>query len=244
MRIPVIQGVIDRRILVNFRVRPDSLQPLLPPPFRPKTIRGWGMAGICLIRLKQIRPRHLPAAIGISSENAAHRIAVQWERDGKRHEGVYVARRDSSSHFNTIAGGRLFPGVHHHARFDIHENENSFRIELASDDGKIRMLVDGSRALALPQTSIFESLSEASAFFEAGSVGYSPSINNDEYDGLELRSYQWKVEPLEVRRVESTFFSDTSTFPSGSLEFDCALLMRGIEHEWHDHGRMTAGAST
>jgi hypothetical protein len=22
-------------------------------------------------------------------------------------------------------------------------------------------------------------------------------------------------------------------FPKGSIEFDCALLMRGIEHEWH-----------
>ena len=27
-----------------------------------------------------------------------------------------------------------------------------------------------------------------------------------------------------------------SLFPRGSIEFDCALLMRGIEHEWHGKG--------
>jgi hypothetical protein len=26
---------------------------------------------------------------------------------------------------------------------------------------------------------------------------------------------------------------DEALFPKGSVEFDCALLMRGIEHEWH-----------
>lgn len=34
-------------------------------------------------------------------------------------------------------------------------------------------------------------------------------------------------------RVESSFFKNESLFPSGSVEFDCALLMRGIDHAWH-----------
>jgi len=82
MKIPVIRGVINRRILVNYRVDPDLLVQILPPPFRPKLINGVGMAGICLIRLQQIRPQFLPTAFGVSSENAAHGIAVEWEEDG------------------------------------------------------------------------------------------------------------------------------------------------------------------
>ncbi len=35
MRIPAIRGVIDRRILVNYRVDPSVLAGLLPEPFRP-----------------------------------------------------------------------------------------------------------------------------------------------------------------------------------------------------------------
>ena len=42
---PVIRGLIDRRILVNFRVVPDVLARLLPAPFRPKLVNSAGMAG-------------------------------------------------------------------------------------------------------------------------------------------------------------------------------------------------------
>ena len=80
MRIPVIRGLIDRRILVNYRVDPDVLKKLLPKPFRPKVIKDVGIAGICLIRLAEMRTTGFPGAVGISSENAAHRIAVAWDR--------------------------------------------------------------------------------------------------------------------------------------------------------------------
>src|SRR5437899_2482413 len=79
MKIPVIHGVIDRRLLVNYRVDPDVLAPLLPAPFRPKLVRGYGLVGICLIRLKRVRPTFLPSWLGIASENAAHRAAVEWD---------------------------------------------------------------------------------------------------------------------------------------------------------------------
>ena len=126
MRIPVITGVIDRRILANWRCDPSVLAKLLPAPFRPKLARGYGIAGVCLIRLQAIRPAWAPAGLGISSENAAHRIAVEWDESGTDgravlREGVYIPRRDTSSRFNTLVGGRLFPGVHHHATFDVRE---------------------------------------------------------------------------------------------------------------------------
>ena len=54
------------------------------------------------------------------------------------------------------------------------------------------------------------------------------------FQGLELRCHNWRVEPLEVEDVQSYFFEDESLFPKGSIELDCAMLMRGIEHEWHE----------
>lgn len=143
MRIPVLQGVIDRRLLVNYRVKPEAVAAILPPPFRPKLIRGWAIAGICLIRLRKLRPRMLPAFIGMSSENAAHRIAVEWDDAGGVREGVYIPRRDSNSRFNTMVGGRLFPGVHHHARFVTDESDDHIRIDMTSDDALARVTVCG-----------------------------------------------------------------------------------------------------
>ena len=232
MRIPVVLGTIDRRILVNYQVDPDVLEKILPDPFRPKRIRGKGIAGICLIRLKEIRPRFVPRILGISSENAAHRIAVEWSENGQLKEGVYVPRRDTSSRLNSILGGKLFPGTHHHARFDILEHDQVFRVAFQSDDGDAHLRVEASLAGSLPKGTIFKSLAEASDFFERGSLGYSATEIPGKFDGLELRTNAWQVQPLRVKRVESHFFEDRTHFPKGSVQFDCALLMRGMRHEW------------
>jgi len=240
MQIPIIRGIIDRRILVNFRVDFQVLAKLLPPPFRPKLVNGKGMAGVCLIRLKKIRPRFLPSFLGISSENAAHRIAVEWDQDGKTKEGVFIPRRDTSSRLNTLVGGRLFTGEHNHAAFKVEEKDDHYRIALDSDDGKTHLLVDGHVAQDVPAKSIFGSLKEASDFFERGALGYSVTSKPGQFDGLELHSFNWRVEPLAVDKVESSFFEDAARFPPGSVEFDCALLMRGIDHEWHGKGRLCA----
>jgi hypothetical protein len=52
-------------------------------------------------------------------------------------------------------------------------------------------------------------------------------------DGIELRTHGWRVEPLQVDDVQSSYFSDETRFPRGSVEFDCALVMRNVGHEWH-----------
>ena len=113
-------------------------------------------------------------------------------------------------------------------------------MSLDSDDRTTHVAVEARRVADLPSTSVFHSLQEASSFYEHGSLGYSVTARLGEFDGLELRSMRWQVEPLAVERVESSFFEDTMRFPKGSVEFDCALLMRGIEHEWHAHESLCA----
>ncbi|MBD1426095.1 hypothetical protein [Sphingobacterium arenae] len=73
-------------------------------------------------------------------------------------------------------------------------------------------------------------MDKASAFFEDGDLGYSP--NKRKFDGLRLKAYTWKVKPLDVSAVESSFFENEEIFPKGSVTFDNALLMTNIEHEW------------
>jgi hypothetical protein len=225
--------MIDRRILVNFRVDAGVLARILPPPFRPQlAAKGAGMAGICLIRLKEIRPRWFPSFVGIGSENAAHRISVEWDDQGTTRRGVYIPRRDSSSYLNRLAGGRLFPGVHHHSRFTVSETGDNYRLDMLNGDGT-HVLVEGHLVERLPAGSVFGDLSQASEFFAQGSLGYSATGSDGTYDGLELHTLRWEVEPLAVSRVESSYFDDPSRFPPGSVHFDCALLMRHIPHEWH-----------
>ena len=238
-QLPVISGTIERRMLVNFRCEPTVLARLLPRPFRPKLANGWGMAGICLIRLGGIHPAFLPVLGGLTSENAAHRIAVEWDEDGATREGVFIPRRDTSALLNRLVGGKIFPGIHHAAKFEIREMENFYKLEMQSIDGKAFVRVSARVTNELPDNSVFASLGEASDFFRAGALGWSVRSKIGEFDGLELRCREWRMESLAVEKVESSFFENTGLFPFGSARFDSAFLMRGIAHEWHARGRLT-----
>jgi hypothetical protein len=234
MKIPTIQGVIDRRILVNFIADPAVIQPILPQPFRPKLFKDKAIVGICLIRLKHIRPKGLPNFMGISSENGAHRVAVEWTEQGQTKEGVFIPRRDTSSYINTLAGGRIFPGRHFHAKFTVKEESGRYHVAFESSDGT-SISIDGIKADSLPVNSIFQNLDNASRFFERGAIGYSP--NRDKYEGMELKTFNWKVEPLHVTSVHSSFFENEQLFPKGTVQFDHALLMTQLQHEWYSVGQ-------
>ncbi len=229
MKIPTIEGLIDRRILVNFTADADVVRKIVPAPFTPKLYKGKAIVGICLIRLKDVRPKQFPAFISIASENAAHRIAVEWDENGHTKEGVYIPRRDTSSIINHLAGGRIFPGQHHHAKFDVSEADGRYNIAFKSSDGTFISL-RAAKTNSFDPSSVFETLDKASAFFKNGAVGYSP--NNKGYDGLELKTAEWKVEPLNVLSVSSSFFENEDIFPKGSVAFDNALLMTKLKHEW------------
>ncbi len=75
---------------------------------------------------------------------------------------------------------------------------------------------------SLPESSVFGSVAEVSEFFERGSLGYSATRRAGEFDGLELHTFNWQVQPLAVDKVESSFFDDPQRFPPGSATFDCA----------------------
>jgi hypothetical protein len=229
MKIPKITGIIDRRILINYQVDKEVLENYLPEPFKPKLVNGKGIAGICLIRLKEIRPKGLPKQIGISSENGAHRIAVEWIENGELKEGVYIPRRDTSSKLNSLAGGTIFPGVHHLAEFSVNESDGNYKVAFVSDD-ETSLSIEAKETNNWNNESVFESLDCVSDFFENGSVGYSPDKND--FEGLELKAYNWKVSLLDVKNVQSSFFENENIFPKGSVKLDNALLMRDIEHEW------------
>ena len=163
---------IERRLLVNYRVDPRYLDGLLPRPFRPRLVAGYAVAGICLIRLGALRPLALPAPRGLRTENAAHRIAVEWDDPSGPRTGVYIPRRDTASRLTALAGGRLFPGYHRRARFSVREDGTRLQVAYTADDDA-HVEVDVSVCDHWPGGALFASLDEASAFFREGSTGYS-----------------------------------------------------------------------
>lgn len=229
-----MSSVIERRLLVNYRVDPKVAASLLPAPLRPQLVNGWAVAGICLIRLGRLRPSRLPGWAGMRTENAAHRVAVEWDGPGGRQSGVYIPRRDTDSAATVLAGGRLFPGEHHRAYFVVQETGRNLHVAFAGADGTASVSVDARVSQKLEGSALFADADEASDFFRQGSAGLSATRDAGRLDGLALRvrADRWAVEPVEVDAVSSSYFSDASLFPPGSATLDCALLMRDLPATW------------
>jgi hypothetical protein len=118
--------------------------------------------------------------------------------------------------------------------FSVQDDEGKIRMRIM-ERGAIEPLVDfeAKETGDFPKDSVFENLTETSEFFRLGNVGYSSKPESDEMEGLELRTLDWLVSPLEVTRIASSYYDDETLFPKGSITFDHGLLMRNISHEWH-----------
>jgi hypothetical protein len=241
MSLAAISGVIERRILANYRIEPEAVRRVLPAPFQPKLVSGFAIGGICLIRLGRMRPAWFPAPWGLSSENAAHRIAVQWREGDELRESVYIPRRHTNSRLNVLAGGLVFPVVQQLARFDVRESGQRWLVDVGRASDGTSIHVAGSLSSQWPGGSVFSDLQAASEFFRSGSLGYSADAGGSRLYGIELNCQTWQVESLALERLESSFFGDVSVFPRGTVQVDCALLMRGIGHRWDNRGALCCG---
>jgi uncharacterized protein YqjF (DUF2071 family) len=239
MNAPALRAVMERRILVNYRVDPDVLAARLPAPFRPALVGGYGMAGICLIRLGNLRPAGIPSWLGSTSENAAHRIAVEWNSPDGPITGVYIPRRDTSSRLAVLGGGRIFPGRQHRARFRVHEAAGRYRVEIDSFDQNTHVLVEAHEEPRVMPGSLFDSTEAASAFFRSAPIAYTATANSCTFEGVELSTDGWDLEPLHIEAVRSSYFDDPSRFPPGTATLDSAFLMAGLATTWQPGSLLT-----
>lgn len=232
--LPTLEGIIARRVLVNFRVDPAVIRPLVPRPMEVIVHKGYAVAGICLIRLEQLRPKGLPKALGVSSENMAHRVAIRFKENGKNKEGVFIWRRDTDQKLTALLGGRLFPGVHSKAGFEMKETPSRLRMQVKTQKGEadIRLGV-GDQEDWIP-TTLFKTFKEACDFFRKGDCGFSCALEQGRLEGMRLKTLKWEMDPLRVDEVHSAFFEKLEAHSPGSIHLDCALRMRGIPHQWQE----------
>jgi hypothetical protein len=141
VRGPAIRAVMERRLLISYRIEPDVLRAVLPVWFRPALAHGYGVGSICLLGLAGIRPGGLspapfglPAAFGLRAQNVAHRIAVVLDTADGPVDSVYVPGRYTSSRLAAFTGGLFFPRLGT-ARFQASEQDGRYQITAQSADG-------------------------------------------------------------------------------------------------------------
>jgi hypothetical protein len=227
-----VEGRIERRLLLNMRVEAGAVSNVLPAPFRPQTVDGWAIAGVCLIRLTGLRPTGVPGIVGLTSENAAHRIAVEWDDHGQIRTGVWIPQRHTSSRLSVALGGLAFSAVHSLATFEVDDSDDGLSIRVANGGGELVSVTcrphDGE-----PAGSVLSTMSNAEAFFRCGSVGFSPSRDRRRHDAVDLSLGGWNLQPLEILDARSSILEHL--VPTGAAAtWDSAFVMRDLPCRWRD----------
>lgn len=221
----IIRGVrahLRRRLLLTYRLDPAVAASLLPDGFRPQLLDGSALAGVCVLGLESIRPTWSQRRWGLRSENAAHRMAVEWDGPAGVEHGVFIFQRHSSAWHPVLFGGRLFPGVHRKARFRIAEDRDRYAVAMSAGEHSLEADVEVGGDWT---STVFASVDEASAFYRAGRVGWSLAHDGQSVEPVTLTTDEWRVEGARLHSLRSSFFA---ALPEGSAVFDSVVVMRDL----------------
>lgn len=221
----VVRGVrahLRRRLLVTYRIDPEVARAIVPAPLRPQLVAGHALGGFCVLGLDAIRPRWMPGALGLRSENAAHRIAVEWDEGDQTCSGVYILERHSTAWHAVLFGGRLFPGVHRRARFTIDESGDRYAMTMDAKGERLEADVEVGGDW---QSDLFPTVEAASDFYRSGRVGWSRGVDGSTLEAVTLAADGWAVEPARIHRVHSSFFE---SLRPGSAALDHVVVMRDL----------------
>ncbi|MFV1989333.1 MAG: DUF2071 domain-containing protein [Acidimicrobiales bacterium] len=221
-----LRGTIDRQVLIAYRINVDQVRTLIPEPFEPDVLHGCAIGSVSLVSMTHIRPPYCPSVLGFRAESAAHSIAVKLPNG---EHGMYVLRHDSSSSLSRLPGGRVFPGELHSSTFSVSESSAEIDIRVKSHTCTTCVAIKGNVIRDLTSDSIFESLTGATKFFTDGASNYVAAHTQSRFDGVHLNARDWIVEPIEPSVAKASYFEDGHLLPSGSVMFDSAMVMRGIE---------------
>jgi hypothetical protein len=106
---PGVCGVVERRMLVNYRVDLGRLDAALPGPFRGREVgeTGKGIGTVCLTRVENARPKLAPERAGMSVRSVTHRVPAEIQGEGRF--CAYVPLRGVSSRLCATLGSHALP---------------------------------------------------------------------------------------------------------------------------------------
>jgi len=157
-------------------------------------------------------------------------------REKMGRSGDYLTSSEVSPIFGALVGRQrpeMWDALGRPPAFQVAEGNGCLGVSVLTENRRADVSFDSGYPGRWRGTPLFGDMDEASQFFERGDCGFSSRLRGGGLEGMWLRSLRWDMIPLFVRRVRTAFFEDPERFPRGSVEFDCALLMRGIPHDWH-----------
>ena len=223
-----VRGRIRRCWLFTWRTPEETVRSLVPAPLVPETHRGFAFWNVVVCEISGMRPRALPASLGIGYWHAAYRLHVRARvAHGREVEGLHFIRSDCDRSIVAALGNVLTDFHFHTARIAVRETAGAVdgRIEVA--DASARFRIDRRAAPQLSAGSPFASVAEAAAFLKYKPCGLSPA-GRDGLNAVRIvrEENAWQSRVVAVAEQSWEFFAGRDVTPEVCCE------VAPIDYEW------------
>ncbi len=226
-------GVLENTVLLNFRTDAEVLRRLLPSPFEPRLVDGYGLVGILLFTMKDLS---CEKTMGFSppSDHVLYRIAVSWKKGGRTFHGMYLLRHEVNTRLPVRQRRRgLFPVAGIPVRW--HKVSDSGSIEWTlKNKTNTKLHVKAKISSSFSGGSVFRSLEEASDFFAAERAAIAPRFQKSIFSNTHFLPLTWPVKALFVQKLTTDVDQVENLFPKGQIFFDSGLIWSKIPCKWQE----------
>lgn len=233
-RLAQATGVLENTVLLNFRTDAEVLRRLLPSPFEPRLVDGYGLVGILLFTMKDLTCETTMGFPSPPSDHVLYRIAVSWKQGGRTFHGMYLLRHEVNTRLPVRQRRRgLFPVAGIPVRW--HKGSVSSSIEWTlKNKAKTKLHMKAKISSSFSGGSVFRSLEEASDFFATERAAIAPRFQKSIFSNTHFLPLQWPVQPLFVQKLTTDVDQLHNLFPQGQIFFDSGLIWPKIPCKWQE----------
>lgn len=227
-------GMLEDTVLLNYRTDAEVLRRLLPEPFEPRLVDGYGLMGVLMYRLRDLECERSMGLPSPPSEHVLYRIAVSWQQGGRRYHGMYVLRHEVNTRLPIQHRRRgIFPVIARPVRWHRRPWRGSFEWSLRTRN-RVRLRLGARLSKHFPRESVFEDLDHAADFFGRERAAVAPRYQRQVFSCTHFLPLEWTVKPLHIHRLKTDFSQLENTFPKDRIFFDSGLYWAQLPCRWQE----------
>ena len=221
-------GRIGPCYLLNYRVPAARVEHLLPSRLKLITHRKFAFLGVVLSRIERMRPRFVPALVGMTYWHIGYRLHVRAELPGGGAvDGLFFLRSDAESRLISLGGNLLTDFRFHPAKISVGDDQ----ITVKSDDGGGDAVVQFADECVdeLQSASCFDSIAEC-----ARVLTYQPNGLACVGDGVRIAQVIrdescWRERPIRIAEAKFAFLD---AIAPGEFQLERATRVAPIDYVW------------
>ena len=234
-------GRLEDCALLNFRTPAATVRHLVPDELELVTRGDHAFWNVVTCRVRAMRPRHLPAAVGVTYHHVAYRLRVQAMTDrADLTRGLYFIRSDADAALLGAVGNRTTDFRFHRADIELQADAHAHVTRITTADGRgdatFELGADLPPAGPRGPGSCFATHLDAKEWLKyeplAFAPGGPPHARHLRLAEVHRDETQWSERAVELTRFRSRVFDDLNQTEATGLAPELAVRVGDLDYVW------------